>query len=150
MTEQIDGLDKEILTALNADARRPFMEIARDLNVARATVHSRINRMKELGIIQGSKIVVNHEALGYGISAFVGLKLSDKATHESIKEELEVFPECIEIHTTTGAYNLFIRVLVANVGELHELLTHKMKIMGILSTETFLILHTHLTRDLVI
>jgi Lrp/AsnC family transcriptional regulator for asnA, asnC and gidA len=150
MTEQIDNLDKQILAILHTDARKPYMEIARELNVARATVHSRINRMREDGIITGSKIMINHAALGYGISAFVGITLYDKESYDEVKENLEALTECMEIHTTTGAYNLFIRVLVPSVQELHQLLTGKMKIKGVQTTETFLILDTYLTRDLML
>lgn len=150
MKEQIDHLDKKILSALQQDARKPILEIARDLGVTRATVHSRINRLKENNIILGSKVVVDIKALGYGISAFVGIKLTDKASTHTVREVLESISEVVEIHATTGAYNMFVKVLVPDVPTLHDLLTSEMKIQGVQSTETFLILDTYLVKDLVL
>ena len=148
MKNQIDKLDKQILAALQADARKPVLEIARELGVTRATVHTRISRLKKKEIIRGSKIIIDMAALGYEISAFVGINLTGKAEHQEVIKALETFPEIVEILVTTGGYNMLVRVLVPDIRTLHDLLTNKMKMPGILSTETYMILDTHLVKDL--
>jgi len=146
-TVQIDQLDKKILGILQEDGRKSILEIAKDLDVTRATVHARISKLKESGVILGSKVVIDYRALGFGISAYVGIRLSDKARNVAVRDALMAIPGVVEIHAITGSYNMFAKVTVADVGALHDLLTNEMKISGVVSTETFLVLETYLNKD---
>lgn len=149
MNCEIDNLDREILKRLQADSRTPFLEIARDLDVAGGTIHARVNRMRDAGIIQGSKIVLDYSQLGFTVSAFIGLKLVKARDVKEIQDQLRNIPEIVEIHYTTGTYSLLIKVMVTTMRELHDLLFAKLQAFeAIQSTETFVILDTTLARDL--
>jgi Lrp/AsnC family transcriptional regulator for asnA, asnC and gidA len=151
MDYEIDDLDRKILRFLQIDSRKPFLEIARELNVSGGTVHSRVNRLRQEGIIRGSKIVVDYEALGFSVLAFIGIKLAEAGSFKKIQDELESIPQIVEVHYTTGSYSLFVKIAAQNINALYELLSDKLQsIKEIQSTETFVILNTSVSRDLVL
>jgi Lrp/AsnC family transcriptional regulator for asnA, asnC and gidA len=151
MDYEIDDLDRKILRFLQIDSRKPFLEIARELNVSGGTVHSRVNRLRQEGIIRGSKIVVDYEALGFSVLAFIGIKLAEAGSFKKIQDELESIPQIVEVHYTTGSYSIFVKIAAQNINALYELLSDKLQsIKEIQSTETFVILNTSVSRDLVL
>lgn len=146
---QIDSLDREILRRLQADSRTPFLEIARDLTVSGGTVHARVGRMRELGIIRGSRVVLDYERLGFGVTAFAGLKLSRASACSAVQERLAGLEEVVEVHYTTGTYSLLIKVVVPGMSELYELLSERLQALeDVQSTETFVVLNTALSREI--
>jgi Lrp/AsnC family transcriptional regulator, regulator for asnA, asnC and gidA len=148
MTSDIDALDLSILEYLQVDSRRPYLEIARNLNVSGGTVHARINKMKELGIIRGSKLIIDYEKLSFSIFAFVGVKLAKAGSAKEVQTSLKAIPEIVEIHYTTGTYSLLLKVVARSMSDLYRLLsTSLQRIDDIQSTETFVVLNTPLVRD---
>ncbi len=146
---QIDSLDRKILRYLQADSRTPFLEIARSLNVAGGTVHARVNKMKEDGVIIGSKIVIDEKSLGYSVTAFVGIQLSRAGAAPAIQKRLTDIKEIVEVHYTTGTYSLLIKVVVPEMMDLYVLLSEQLQAIDeIQATETFVVLDTAVSRDL--
>ena len=144
----LDELDLKILEYLQADSRRPFLEIARYLKVSGGTVHARVNRLKELGVIQGSKVVIDYQKVGFHVMAFVGIKLSKAKEVKQIQEQLASIEEIVEIHYTTGAYSLLTKIVVPSMQDLYRLLADKLqRIEDVQSTETFIVLNSPLIRD---
>ena len=149
MDYEIDNLDLRILSHLQTDSRTPFLEIARELKVSGGTIHARVNRLRESGIIRGSKVVVDYVKLGYAVTAFIGIKLDRAGSFKKIQQELRALPQIVEVHYTTGAYSLLAKLLVPSMQDLYGLLTEKLQnLEEIQSTETFIILNTPLNRDL--
>ncbi len=149
MGYQIDKLDRAILRRLQADSRTAFLEIARELGVSGGTIHARVNRMREEGIICGSRILLDYERLGFGVTAFVGITLVKASSCAQLLERFDGIPEIVEVHYTTGAYSLFIKVVVPTMQDLHLLLFERLQGESdeIQSTETFVVLSTSLHRD---
>lgn len=146
---EIDKLDREILRRLQADSRRPFLEIARELGVAGGTIHARVNRLRAEGVIRGTRIDLDYEKLGYAVSAFIGVKLVKARDCREVQSRLQAIPEVVEAHYTTGAYSLFVKVVVRSMAELHALLfDHLQAIEEIQSTETFVILDSTVDREM--
>ena len=145
---QIDSLDRKILRFLQADSRTPFLEIARALKVSGGTIHARVGRMKDEGVIVGSKITVDQGALGYGVMAFVGIQLARAGAAQSVQEKLSAIDEIVEVHYTTGTYSLFVKVAVKTIKDLYVFLSERLQaITEIQSTETFVVLDTAIDRD---
>ncbi len=145
---EIDTLDRKILEALVKDARKPFLEIARDLGVSGGTIHQRFNRLREAGVIRGAKAVVDYGRLGYSVSAFVGITLTKAGLSGQTREHLKAIPEIVEVHYTTGTYSLLAKVVARGVPELYAFLSERLQaVKEIQSTETFVILDTSLQRD---
>ena len=145
---QLDDVDREILKRLIEDSRTSFQEIARDLIVSGGTIHVRVNKMKEAGIITGSKMKVDFTRLGLEVCAFVGINLRSAGDYKTVLDKLDVLPEIVEVHYTTGNYSMFVKVLAKNTKELHLFLIEKLQaIPEIQSTETLISLDNPIMRD---
>ena len=149
MDYEIDDLDRRILAILQQDARTPFQEIARELVVSGGTIHVRVNKLKERGILKGTHITLDRARLGYDVCAFIGVHLHDARAHRQVVERLEEMPEVLEAHYTTGAYGLLLKVVVASTRGLHDFLIDKLQLLdGIRSTETLISLDARIDRDI--
>jgi Lrp/AsnC family transcriptional regulator for asnA, asnC and gidA len=146
--DDIDTLDLKILTLLQQDARIPFQEIARELNVSGGTVHVRYNKLKEHEVIKGSRLLIDYGKLGYDVSAFIGVNLHNAGDYRAVLEQLKSMPEITEAHYTTGSYSIFIKVVAKSTRGLHAFLTGKLQTLKeIQSTETFISLDIPVERD---
>ena len=135
---EIDNVDKQILTYLIADARLPYIEIARKLIVSGGTVHQRIDKMKEAGIIEGSKLRLNLKNLGYDVNVFIGVHLMSSKNMPHVIEILNQYPEVIEAHFTTGNFALLLKVCTKTITDFHKFLVEKLQsIDEVQSTESF-------------
>ncbi len=149
VNHELDELDLKILKILQEDARRPFQEIARDLEVSGGTVHVRYSKLKEMGIIRGTRILMDFQKLGFEVCAFVGINLHNARDYSVVVEKLKDFREIIEVHSTTGAYNFFAKVVAKNTRGLHFFLTEQLQNMPeIQSTETLIALDSPIDRDI--
>ncbi|MBN2430974.1 MAG: Lrp/AsnC ligand binding domain-containing protein [Acidobacteria bacterium] len=149
MNYQIDTIDRHILRRLQEDSRTAYLEIARELGVAGGTIHARIHRLREAGVVRGARIVLDPMRLGYTVAAFIGIRLVHARSCGDVQAALARFPEIVEIHYTTGTYSLLIKVVVPEMRDLHALLFDKLQqLEEIQSTETFVILDTRVDRDL--
>ena len=147
-SDDIDKLDREILTVLQQDARTPFQEVSRELSVSGGTVHVRYNKLKEHGVIKGSKLLIDYGKLGYDVTAFIGVNLHNAGEYKSVLEKLKSMPEITEAHYTTGTYSIFIKVVAKSTTGLHTFLTEKLQTLSeIQSTETFISLDIPVQRD---
>ena len=148
---ELDELDKKILTALIEDARIPFMELGRKLNVSAGTIHVRVDKLKALGIITGAHIEINHQKLGLDICCFIGIILKSAKDQAKVLEYFNKFNEVVEVYYTTGHYNLFIKVITQDNEYLYEFLVKKLQIIEeIQSTETLMSFKTLIQREVAI
>lgn len=144
----IDLIDQAILKHLLQDSRRTYQEIADDIKVSPGTVHGRISRLKEQGIITGSKITVDLNKLGYGVCAFIGVNLSSAKGLLPVLDRLDRMPEVLDVHYTTGQYSLFVKIQVKTTQDLHLFLINELQsIDQIQSTETFISLDNPISRS---
>jgi Lrp/AsnC family transcriptional regulator, regulator for asnA, asnC and gidA len=143
----IDGLDAEILRRLTKDARKSYVEIARELKVANATVHERVNKLRHNGILKGFHAQLDAEKLGYTITAFVGLITSQNRRLPKLIERLRHIKEIEEAHTVTGKYDFLIKVRARNHRELQDLLNRIGSIAGVDRHETMIALTTILEKE---
>jgi Lrp/AsnC family transcriptional regulator, regulator for asnA, asnC and gidA len=105
--------------------------------------------MRDAGLISGSRVDIDYQRLGYSIQAFIGLKLVKAHDCGSLMDKLETIPEVLEVHYTTGAYSLFIKIMARSMKDLHALLFDRLQGFDeIQSTETFVILDTSLDREM--
>ena len=105
----IDKLDRQILSVLMKDAKTPYTDIAKQLFVSGGTIHVRMKKLEQLGIVQGANLVVDYSKLGYDISAFLGIYLDKSSMYDQVAEALHAIPEIVGAHYTTGLYNIFAK-----------------------------------------
>lgn len=145
---QLDYIDKEILRRLLEDSRTSYQEIAKDLIVSTGTIHVRLGKLKEAGIIKGSKVVIDYRKLGLEVCAFIGINLVSARDYQTVLTKLNTFPEIVEVYYTTGQYSMFAKVLAKSTKDLHLFLIEKLQDLSqIQSTETFISLDNPIMRD---
>ena len=136
---EIDNVDLKILALLSEDAKIPYTEIAKKVYVSGGTVHVRMRKMEEMGIVQGTTLNMDYSKLGYDITAFLGIYLEKSSLYNSVVEELKKVPEVVKIHYTTGNYSIFIKIHCRDTKHLREVLHDKIqRIEGIVRTETLI------------
>jgi Lrp/AsnC family transcriptional regulator for asnA, asnC and gidA len=144
---ELDETDRAILRLLQADARMPFSEIAREIDMSSATVHDRVNKLEEEGVIEGYHAKVDPKAAGYGISAFVGIRVEQGGEWDTL-ERLRDIDGIQEVHLTTGEWDVVIRVFAKDADELRELMFSEVpETEGFDRSQTMVILGTDYESD---
>lgn len=146
---QLDELDLQILDLLIKDCRTPYLEIARICHVSGGTIHVRMKKMEDLGIIKGTRIILNLPKLGYDVCCFVGIYVDKTSSFTSVFDELKQIKEVVELHLTTGNYSIFAKVICKNITDLQHILLNKINsIAGIQRTDTFISLEQPIDRNI--
>ena len=130
-SNQFDEIDEKILQILARDGNIPFKEVARVCGVSGTTIHTRVKRLTSLGVIQGSKYIINPAKIGYDTYAYGGLTLKDDSPFESVIEALKSIPEIVEGHCTNEAYDLFVKIYTRNNEHLLALIQTQLKPLGL-------------------
>jgi len=148
-TFELDELDKQILSMLMRNAKKPYTEIAKELYVSGGTIHVRMKKLEEAGIVKGYNLDVDYGLLGYDISAFLGIYLDKSSLYDDVAKDLEKIPEIVEAYYTTGIYSIFAKIICRDTDHLRAVLHDKIqKIGGIQRTETFISLDASINRPI--
>ena len=132
----LDLLDKKILRLIAEDARIPFLEVARSCNVSGAAIHQHIQKLTNLGILKGSRFIIDPEKVGYETCAYIGLYLQNPAKFDDVVDELRKIPEVVECHYTTGGFDMFIKIYARNNHHLLNVIHDKLQPLGLSRSET--------------
>ena len=146
---EIDNVDLKILALLTEDAKIPYTEIAKKVYVSGGTVHVRMRKMEEMGIVKGNTLSMDYSKLGIDVTAFMGIYLERSSLYDKVTEKLKEIPEIVKMHYTTGNYSIFIKIHCRDTRHLREVLHDKIqKVDGIERTETFISLEESLNRHI--
>jgi Lrp/AsnC family transcriptional regulator for asnA, asnC and gidA len=146
---EIDSIDLKILTALIENASLPYTEIAKKIGVSGGTIHVRMKKMEDLGIVKGAHLEINYTRLGYDITAFLGIYLDKSEFYDKAVDDLRKIPEVVNVHYTTGNYSMFVKIICRDTQHLREVLHDKIqKVYGIQRTETSISLEESINRTL--
>lgn len=125
----MDGKDLEIVKALQADARAPFLGIAKKLRMSESAVRKRVKKLEREGVIERYTVVVNPSKLGYNAVALVGLDVApDK--YLAIVKELTGFDEVRSVVTSTGDHMIMAEVWARDNRELTDIVLQKIGKLG--------------------
>ena len=145
--EKIDNLDRQILEIIMRNARIPSKDVAAECGVSRAAIHQRIKRLVANGVIRRWDCVVNPEALGYKLSAFVGIHLMEPSKIREAIEILRAIPEVVSCNVTSGRYDLLIRIMARDNEHLYQLLQSNVHAQFASQTETLICFDEAFTRQ---
>lgn len=151
MTEvaKLDNLDRQILRILMENAKTPYAEMGKRFSVSPATIHVRVEKMKTAGVIIGTEVMVNTKALGYDVCCFIGINLYAAKDYHCALEKLQKIDEVVEAYYTTGAYNIFAKLMFHSIDELQDVLINKLQaISEVQSTETLIALQNPIKRNI--
>ncbi|MFU0825323.1 Lrp/AsnC ligand binding domain-containing protein [Clostridium sp.] len=145
----LDDLDIQILEILIKDSRTPYLEIARKCHVSGGTIHVRMKKMEDMGIIKGTKLILDNTKLGYDVCCFIGIYLDKASSFSHVLSELNKIKEVVELHYTTGEYSVFTKVICKSIADLQNLLMNKIQVIPeIQRTNTFISLSQPIDRNI--
>ncbi|MGN6164475.1 MAG: Lrp/AsnC ligand binding domain-containing protein [Flavisolibacter sp.] len=144
----IDKLDLQIIQQLMHDANISYAEMGKKLFVSAGTIHVRIKKLQESGVINGMKFQVDLKKLGYDVIAFIGIYLEKSSLYDTVAKDLKKIPEIVRMNYTTGNYSIFAEIVCKDIAQLRTILHDELqKIKGIERTETFISLEESLNRS---
>ena len=148
---KLDDTDYGILSILMQDAKTPYAEISKQLSISTGTVHARLKRMNDLGLINGTHLSVDYKLIGFDVTAFLGIYLEKSDLYDTVSKELKRIPEVVSAHYTTGVYSIFAKVVCRDTEHLRSVLSNSIQsVKGIQRTETFISLHESINRPLLL
>lgn len=134
----LDEIDHQILDILIENARTPFTDIAKKLQISAGTVHVRVRKMEEAGIITGSSLRLDYKKLGYSFIAYVGVFLNKTSQTQFVLERINEIPYVTVAHVTTGKFNIFCKIRARDTGHAKNIIYQIDDIEGVTRTETMI------------
>ena len=138
MKFKLDDVDHKILDLLIDNSRIPFTDIAKKLLISAGTVHVRVKKMEEFGIIQGASLALDYKKLGYTFIAYIGIFLEKTHLTNFVLEKLQSIPYVTVAHITTGRFNIFCKIRSKNTNHAKEIIFMIDDIDGVSRTETMM------------
>src|SRR5919199_3166575 len=141
-TDLLDDVNLQIIDILSKDSSTPFVEIAKRVGISDATVHLRVRRLIDEGIIRRFTLSLNNDSLGYDHLAFVGINIRPGFA-DLITEELSNLEEVLEIHEMHNRFDLFLKVRAKDLNHMRDIVENKIRILpNVLETELMAVLKT--------
>lgn len=144
----IDNIDLKIISLLNEDAKTPYTEIAKKVFVSSGTVHVRMKKLEDMGIVKSATLNIDFSKLGYDISAFLGIYLEKSSLYDTVIDKLTTISEVISAYYTTGNYSIFAKIICKDTNHLRTVLDNIQKVEGIDRTETLIVLEESINRPI--
>ena len=142
MTVELDNVDLTILLSLQKDARTPFTKIAEKLNVSDATIHGRVKKMEDMGLIDKYTIIINEKKIGQPITSYVLIRV-DPGTVEKVCLKLTEFREIFEICEIHERYDILVKLRASSLDEVRNTLIQKIRsIPDVVGSETYTVYKT--------
>jgi Lrp/AsnC family transcriptional regulator for asnA, asnC and gidA len=146
--KSLDKLDLQIIQSMMLDAEISYADLGKQLFVSGGTIHVRIKKLEELGIVRGKRLAVDMKVLGYDVIAFIGIYLEKSSLYDSVAEALQRIPQIVRLNYTTGNYSMFAEIVCKDIQQLRFVLHDELqKIKGIERTETFISLEESFSRN---
>ncbi|HBK72335.1 MAG TPA: transcriptional regulator [Flavobacteriaceae bacterium] len=133
---KLDEIDHQILDILIENARTPFTDIAKKLLVSAGTIHVRVKKMEEEGVIKGSTLTVDYNKMNYNFIAYIGLFIEKSSYTQAVLKELGKIPEITVAHLTTGKFAIFCKIRAVDTRHAKDIIFKIDDIDGVLRTET--------------
>ena len=118
----MDDLDRRIIIILAEDGRTPYRKIAERTGVATTTVHQRVRRLTEQGVIAGTRIIIDWEAVGLPVTALVSVEAPGDIPLADVAESIASIPLVQDCHAVTGEFDLLLTVRARSSDHLGSIL----------------------------
>ena len=144
-TLPMDDLDRRLLALLRKDARMPIARLSKALDVSRATLYARLQKLQQAGIIEGFTVRLNMEVDRRQIRAHVLIKVTGKLARATEKQ-LQAMPQITALHAISGVYDLIAEIEAATSTELNEVIDQIADLQGVEKTTSSILLATKWSR----
>ncbi len=128
---KLDATDHKFLTALADDATLSAGELGRRFGLSQPAAWRRVRRLHDGGIIIGRRIDLNREALGFGVTVFLGVKLATKGrvSLEDLERAVTAIPEVQSVHHVLGLYDYRLRVVARDLADFERVLRRRIMLL---------------------
>jgi len=137
----VEDLDRQIITLLSRDGRMSYTDLGKATGLSTSAVHQRVRRLEQRGVIKGYAALVNAEAVGLPMTAFISVKPLEANAPDDTAERLADLQEIEACHSVAGEENYILKVRVASPGDLETLIGVIRAKAGV-STRTTVVLST--------
>ncbi len=138
----LDEINLRIIDILSKDSSKPFVEIAKELQISDATVHMRVRRLIAAGLIRKFTISTDSILLGYDHLAFMGINVHPGAADRAVAGLAEI-DEILEIHEMHGRFDLLVKIRARSLDEMRDIVVNKIRILQeIVGAELMTVLKT--------
>lgn len=138
-----DATDLAILRLLAGDATLGAAEIGREIGLTQPAVWRRIRRLQDSGIIAGRRIVVDHAALGFTVSVFLGIRLAARGRPEleTFERAVAAIPEVQTVQHVLGRFDYRLRIIARDIPDFERILRRRiMTLPGVGQVEANVVL----------
>ena len=137
----MEDLDRSIVGLLLNEGRMSYTDLGRATGLSTSAVHQRVRRLEERGIIRSYRAVVDHDAVGLPLTAFISVSPLDPSAPDDVPERLRDILDIEACHSVAGDESYILKVRVATPGALEDLLARIRSAAGV-STRTTVVLST--------
>ena len=135
---KLDEIDHKILEILIENTRIPFTDIAKRLNISAGTIHVRVKKMEQIGLIKGSSLILDYNKLGYTFIAYVGLYVNNSSQIKFIIERIKQIPNVTVAHITTGKFNVFCKIRAKSTTHAKNIIFRLDEIEGVYRSDSMI------------
>ena len=123
----LDDVDRAILAALSRDATQTAAAIGGRIGLSQPATWRRIKRLRDDGILVGQRISLDAQALGFGVTVFLGVKLATKGrvSLEDFERAVSAIPEVQRVDHVLGLYDYRLRVVARDLADFERVLRRR-------------------------
>ena len=123
----LDAIDRDILRALSQDAGQSAGALGRRFGMSQPATWRRIRRLEQAGILAGQRLVVNREALGFGVTVFLGIKLATRGrvSPADFERAVTAIPEVQVVQHVLGLFDYRLRVVARDIADFERVLRRR-------------------------
>ena len=146
--EKLDDIDLKILSIIQDNARAPISKLAKQVGLSPPSVHERISKLEERGVIVEYVAVLDAKKLGKSLTAFIGITLDRTCCKdEDVINTLKMIPEVQEVHRIAGEEDLLLKMKTEDTSTLEKMLINEVTgIKGVAKTRTMIALSSPMER----
>lgn len=149
MKNKLDHVDFNILTILTEDAQTSYTDVAKQLIISPGTVHARMKKMREMGLVVGASLNLDYAVMGWKFTVFLGIYLSQSTMYKEVIYHLMQVQEVVKVHHVSGKYDIFIKMHTKDSIHYREIFQNKiLTIEGIKGVESFISVEQNLSRHI--
>jgi|SRR5271170_6593102 len=143
----IDEIDRKLLVLLKQDAKKKYSELADELNLSAPSIHARVKKLEQTGVIKSYSIEIDGPSLGLPLCAFVRVT-TEGACNKELWEGMSQFPEVEEIYNVAGEECFLLKVRTRDPAALGQLLDNLRTVKGVTKTITSVVLSVPMDRGI--
>jgi len=137
----MEDLDRRIVGLLSQDGRMSFTDLGKVTGLSTSAVHQRVRRLEDRGVIRGYRAVIDHDAMGISLIAFISVTPTDPSAADDVPDRLREIAELEACHSVAGVENYILKARVSTPGDLEDLLA-RIRSSASVSTHTTVVLST--------